>query len=242
MRFSAGYRLIDTAQAYDNELEIGTALSGSRALREEVFLVTKVHLRDIAPERVRRRTEDNLRHLKTDHIDLLLIHWPSRDVPLEATLDAFGCLRDEGKIHHIGVANFPSKLLRDALELEPAICCNQVEYHVFLSQTTILSVARAHGLHLMAYSATAKRNAAANPILQKIGRRHGRTETQVAIRWLVQQVGVSALLKTTSAVHLRENIEALHFALDETDMAQIASLSCGLRLVNRPWAPQWDNC
>lgn len=239
---SVGYRLIDTAQAYDNEQDIGAALSGSRVLREEIFLVTKVHLRDMAPERVRLRTEDSLRHLRTDYIDLLLVHWPSKDVPLEATLGAFRRLRDESKVHHIGVANFPSSLLRVALALEPAICCNQIEYHAFLSQTAILNVARTSGLHLIAYSATAKGNAAANPTLQRIGQKYGKTATQVSIRWLVQQVGVSALLKTTSAAHLQENMEALHFTLDEFDMAQISSLHCGLRLVNRPWAPQWDTC
>ena len=109
----------------------------------------------LAPADVRAAAESSLRKLRTDYVDLLLIHWPNASVPLEATLDAFLNLQAEGKTRHIGVSNFPPALLRRALDHAP-IFCNQVEYHPFLSQQPLLDVAREHDVLLTAYSPLAQ--------------------------------------------------------------------------------------
>src|SRR3954469_15494461 len=112
-----GYRHIDTAQAYDNEAEVGKALAASDIPRRELFLTTKLWREEFARDRVRSSAEGSLERLQVNCIDLLLLHWPNDEVPLEETLDALAQLRDDGLIRHFGVSNFPARMLRKALEI-----------------------------------------------------------------------------------------------------------------------------
>lgn len=150
-----GVRHIDTAEMYGNEAEVGRALHDAAIDRDAVFLTTKVWHTNLRPDDVRTAAEGSLRELQTDHVDLLLIHWPNASVPLEQTLDALLDLRAAGKTRHIGVSNFPPSLVRQALD-HTTIFCNQVEYHPFLSQAPLLDLARTHDFLLMAYSPLAK--------------------------------------------------------------------------------------
>jgi len=150
-----GYRHIDTAEMYGNEAAVGQGLQDADVDRDAVFLTTKVWHTHLAPGDVRTAAEASLRKLQTDYVDLLLIHWPNASVPLEATLDAFLDLHDEGKTRHIGVSNFPPALFRRALGHAP-VFCNQVEYHPFLSQQPLLEIAREHDVLLTAYSPLAQ--------------------------------------------------------------------------------------
>ena len=116
-----GYRQIDTARAYENEREVGRGIADSGVPRDEIFLTTKVPHTDAAPDLVERDAEESLERLGVDYVDLLLLHWPNPDVPLEQTLGALDRLRDDGRVRQIGVSNFPAGLLRQALEMAPAV-------------------------------------------------------------------------------------------------------------------------
>lgn len=150
-----GYRHIDTAEMYGNEAEVGHGLRNASVDRSTVFLTTKIWHTHLQPHDTRAAAEESLRKLQTEYVDLLLIHWPNPAVPLEATLDAMLELKAEGKTRHIGVSNFPPPLVRRALDYT-SIFCNQVEYHPFLSQASLLEMARDHDMLLTAYSPLAR--------------------------------------------------------------------------------------
>ncbi len=147
-----GYRHIDTARAYGNEVQVGQGLHDSGANRGEIFLTTKLWYTELRPIGVHDQIEHSLRELRTEYIDLLLIHWPNRRVPLAETLAAMLEARDAGRVRHLGVANFPSAMLREALEHAPLVC-NQIEYHPYLAQPQVLDShprARADGHRVLA--------------------------------------------------------------------------------------------
>lgn len=234
----SGYRHIDTAQAYGNEEEVGEAWTASAVEREELFITTKVAIPNLEPSKVRTTTHDSLKKLRTEFVDLLLIHWPSNDVPLEKTLDAMLRLRDEGKVRHLGVSNFTPEMVCRAAKHAP-IFANQVEYHPFLSQDELLGLADRLGYLLTAYSPIARGRVSSDETLVEIGHRHGKTPAQVALRWLIQQPNVAAIPKASSAKHRRENFDIFDFSLDEGEMERIFNLASGTRIVNPAWAPAW---
>src|SRR5690606_33953901 len=155
----------------------------------------------------------SLDRLRTDHVDLLLAHWPNEAVELEATLDAFQEVRARGKTRLIGVSNFPPALLEEALDLVPDLACDQVEYHPFLGQDTLLEVVRKHGLFLTAYSPIARGRVVHDQTLQEIAAVHGKSAVQVALRWLLQQDRVAAIPKSSDPERIRSNAEVFDFAL-----------------------------
>lgn len=234
-----GYRQVDTARAYENEAEVGAGIADSGVARDDVFLTTKVWIEDFEPDRLEAAAEDSLRQLGTDHVDLLLLHWPSPDVPLERTLRALVGLRDDGRIRELGLSNFPPGLLRQALQLAP-VFCDQVEYHPFLDQTRLLELARAEDVLVTAYSPLAHGRVPDDPTLTRIGRGHGKTAGQVALRWLLDQPGVSPIPKASSHERRVENWEVTDFELTPSEREEIDALPKDVRTANPPWAPDWD--
>jgi 2,5-diketo-D-gluconate reductase B len=245
-----GYRHLDTARFYENEMRVGIGMRESGVAREELFVTTKVLLNSVwalAPkptmtagrDSLRWATEDSLQRLDTDYLDLLLVHWPSHDVPLKRTLEAMTALQEEGLIRHVGVSNFPAGLLRRACELAP-IFCDQVEYHPLLSQDRLLAAARELGVLVTAHSPLARGRILEDETLQRIGARHGRTAAQVALRWLIEQPGVGAIPTAPTAAWRRENWAVLDFALTDADRAEIARLPKDVRTVDPPFAPDWE--
>ena len=236
-----GYRHIDTAERYGNEAAIGRALRASGLARPALFLTTKVWMNNLAGARIGPAVEASLDRLQTDHVDLLLIHWPEPAVPLGETLEAMMRLKEAGRTRAIGVSNFPVRLMREAVETVGApIACNQIEYHVHLGQAPVLDYARAHGIAVTAYSPLAKGRVREDPVLAGIGRKYGKNPGQVALRWLVQQAGVAAIPKASSPENLAANLALFDFALDAADLAAIAGLDHRRRLTQLPWAPEWD--
>ncbi len=236
-----GYRHIDTAEMYGNEAEIGRALAASKIDRKSVFITTKIWTNHLRARDVGPTAEASLRSLRTDYVDLLLIHWPNEAVPLGETLDAMRRLLESGKTRAIGVSNFPVRLMREAVETHKApIACNQVEYHVRLGQKPVLDYARAHGIAVTAYCPLGRGRLIDHPLLARIGKKHGKSASQVALRWLVQQPGVAAVPKASSERHLRANLEIFDFALDAEDNQAIARLSANDRIVDLGGGPEWD--
>ena len=221
-----GYRHFDTAEMYGNEAEVGAAIAGSRVDRGEVFVTTKVWPDHFRASDLRLAADASLRRLRTDYVDLLLLHWPSNSIPLEETVPALNEVAAQGKARAIGVSNFSVDLLRQAEALSDVpIACNQVQFHVFQPRRELLEYARPRGTAITAYSPLAKGRITDNPVLARIGTRYGKSASQVALRWLVQQDGVAAIPKASSERHLRANFEVFDFSLDADDLRAITALA-----------------
>jgi 2,5-diketo-D-gluconate reductase B len=219
-----GYRHIDTAQAYGNEREVGEAIAASGVAREHIWVTTKLPPGRLDAETVPVSVDRSLRDLRVDYLDLLLIHWPDPSVALEETLGAMRKLQEQGVVRHLGVSNFPIPLLDQALRLAP-ILCNQVEYHPFLSQSRLLKRAQEADFALVAYSPLARGKVSGNAVLRRIGHQHGKTASQVALRWLLQQDKVAPIPKAASVAHIEENYAIFDFELSPSECAAIHALA-----------------
>jgi 2,5-diketo-D-gluconate reductase B len=236
-----GYRHIDTAQAYDNEREVGEGLRASRVKRDELFVTTKVWTTHFAPNDLERSTKESLTKLRLSEVDLLLLHWPNPHVPLTETLGALAHVKQLGMARHIGVSNFTVALIEEAVAVCPEpLVCDQVEYHPYLDQTKVKEGCARHGLALVAYSPIAKGRIKGDQTLVQIGQAHGKTAAQVCLRWLVQQ-NVAAIPRTSRIERLSENIEIFDFALSDDEMHLISQMNSPKgRLTDFGFAPKWD--
>ena len=238
-----GYRHIDTAQIYGNEAAVGAGLAAAGVPRQDVFLTTKVWVETYRTDRFRPSVEDSLRRLGTDHVDLLLLHWPNQAVPLEEQIENLNAVRKAGLARHIGISNFNTALMEEAVRLSPApLVTNQVEYHPYLSQRPVLETARKLGMSVTAYYGMADGEVPADTLLADIGARHDKSAAQVTLRWLVQQSGLIALSKTVSVARAAENAAIFDFSLTEAEMTAIHALARqDGRLVSPDGlAPEWD--
>ncbi len=234
-----GYRHVDTARAYGNEREVGRAIADSGVPRDELWLTTKVWRDDAAGGDVERVFVEQLADLRVDYVDLLLLHWPA-EPPLVQTLGAMEELRARGVVRHVGVSNFPSHLLRQALDLAP-IFTDQVEYHPYLPQGAVMHECLEHDVLLTAYSPFAHGYVHDDPVLREIGARHGKSAGQVSLRWLLDQPHVAAIPKASSHERRAENLDVFDFELDDDERAAVAALSRRhLRTASPEWAPDWD--
>ena len=236
-----GYRHIDTAQAYDNETEVGQGFRASGLGRDEVFITTKVWWTNLAPRELERSAKASLVDLGLDHLDLLLLHWPNPAVPLAEFSVLLARLKTAGLTRHIGISNFTAALTEEAVRVcrEPLVT-NQIEYHPYLDQSTVMATCARLGLAVTAYSPIARGEVASDPVLTRIGEAHGKSAVQVTLRWLVQQ-GVVAIPRTSNRERLRENLAIFDFELSAAEMAAISDLARpDGRQVNVSWAPKWD--
>ena len=236
-----GYRHIDTAEMYGNEEAIGAAIAGSGIVRGDLHVTTKVWHENLAPDAIRRAFDASLKKLRLDHVDLYLVHWPSRQMNLPEIFETLLKLRQDGRTRAIGVANFNLALLKTVVEVIKApIACNQIEYHVMLDQTPVRRYLAAKAIPLVAYCPLAQGKAASDPTLLTIGRKHGASAAQVALKWLLDQDGVAAIPKASRPESQKANLDALHIGLDDEDLKAIAALPKDKRCVNPGFAPAWD--
>jgi 2,5-diketo-D-gluconate reductase B len=241
MAIEVGYRHIDTAQVYENEAEVGRGWTAAGIPRGELFITTKISRTGNAAAEVAAGVETSLKKLRTDYVDLLLIHWPTDAVPMAETLDAMEKLKSAGKIRALGVSNFTVGHMREAVErLGHRIACNQIEYHPFLAQRRVIDYARSHGIAITAYCPLARGKLMGHPVAERIAEKHGKTANQIGLRWLLEQPEVMAIPKTGSLAHARENIGLFDFALDAEDRRALDALAANTRLVSPAWAPKWD--
>lgn len=223
---SVGYRLIDTAQAYLNEEGVGTAIAKSGVPREDIFLVTKVWISNNGEEKAAASIDESLRKLRTDYIDLLLIH--------QAYGDVFGTWRamekayKAGKVHAIGVSNFQAARFFDFahyVDIKPMV--NQLQCNVLCQQTGIEPILCGTDTKMMAWGPLGGQGAEGivkNPELAAIGARYGKTAAQVALRWLTQ-CGIIAIPKSTHKERMEQNINIFDYSLTSNEMQQIATLN-----------------
>lgn len=223
---NVGYRLIDTAQAYQNEEGVGAAWRKSGIKREDLFLVTKVWISNAGEEKAYKSIDESLRKLQTEYIDLLLIH--------QAYGDVFGTWRAmekayrEGKVRAIGVSNFQAGRFFDFahyVELKPMV--NQLQCNALAQQTCIEPIHAEFGTKVMAWGPLGGQGAEGivkSEVLAAIGAKYGKTAAQVALRWLTQR-GIVAIPKSTHKERMAQNFDIFDFSLSEDDMSQIATLN-----------------
>lgn len=238
-----GYRHIDTAEMYENEDAVGTALRASGVPREKVFVTSKVWHDHLRPADMQRAAESSLKRLGLDRLDLYLIHWPSREVPVREAVRALNAVLRQGLTRAIGISNHTVAMVEEAVAASEApLAVNQVEYHPYLDQSKLLATLRRHGMGLTAYAPIAKGKVAADPAIRRIAERHGATPAQVALAWHLAQDGVLAIPRTTRPERLAENFGALDVRLDEAEMGEIFALARpDGRMISPAFAPDWDD-
>ncbi len=233
-----GYRMIDTAQAYFNEEGVGNAIKKCGVPRNELFIVTKVWISNSGYERAKASIEESLRKLKTDYIDLLLIHQPFGDY--YGTWRAMEEAYKAGKLRAIGVSNFyPDRFidLAEFSEIPPMV--NQVETHVFNQQTEAQKIMQQYGTHIMSWGpfAEGRNNLFSNETLRSIGDKYGKSVAQTALRYLIQR-GVIVIPKSVRKERMEQNIDVFDFALSGEDMQRIGQLDLGHSLFFSHYDPQ----
>lgn len=239
-----GYRSIDTAQMYENELDVGEAIADLDVPRADLAITTKVHPDNFAEDRFMASVEQSLRDLKIDHVDVLLLHWPPLDGDIRPSLKLLQKARSQGLAHHIGVSNYTAQMMRDAVSIcDEPLATNQVEFHPLLDQTILLKAAGETGIPLSSYCSVARGEVFKHPLFAEIGASYGKSAGQVVLGWILQQ-GVSINTMSTRPDNIRANFDIMDFVLSCVDMARISRLTAtNFRIVGSdkvPWAPTWD--
>jgi 2,5-diketo-D-gluconate reductase B len=240
----AGFRHIDTAQIYQNEAGVGEGWLASGVARAKVFITTKIWVANYGPERFESSVNESLLRLQSDYIDLLLLHWPNEEIPLKNQIERLNALVDRGIVRYIGVSNFNTALLQQAVPLSRhPLITHQLEYHPFLNQRNVMHTTRALGMTATAYCPMAVGRVLTEPVLLDIARHHQRSVAQIVLRWVIQQPGMIALSRTTKLSRIAENLAVFDFELEPIEMTHIRALARpDSRIVDPPGlAPQWDS-
>ena len=239
-----GYRVIDTAQIYENEAEVGEAIAASGIARDELFITSKIWVANFARDRLIDSLKESLRKLRTDYLDLTLIHWPSPEdqVPVEEFMGALLEARQLGLTRQIGVSNFTIDLMKQAIAAIGAehIATNQIELHPYLQNRKVVEFAQRHGIQITSYMTLAYGEVLKDPVIQQIAERLHATPAQVTLAWAMQ-LGYAVIPSSTKRANLESNLHACALTLSEADMALIAGLERGHRLTSpKGIAPHWD--
>lgn len=228
-----GYRHFDTAQIYLNEQHLGKAISEAGIPREEIFITTKVWNQNQSEKRMLPSFEKSLEKLRTDYVDLLLLHFPVSETRRDAW-KRMEEIKKSGRAKSIGVSNYTIRHLKELLSecrIKPAV--NQVELHVFLQQQELIGYCKENDIVIEAYSPLVHGNGMDNPVLQAIAEKHRKSVAQVMIRWCIEK-GAVPLPKSTHKDRIKENIEVFNFSLDSEDMLKISKLDKDFRTA---WDP-----
>jgi 2,5-diketo-D-gluconate reductase B len=239
-----GYRTIDTAQIYDNEAEVGQAVAASGIARDQLFLTTKIWVEHMSADKLLPSLMQSLDKLRTDHVDLTLIHWPAPEhgIAVEECMTALAQAQQQGLTRRIGVSNFNIDLTRQAIAAvgKEAIATNQIELSPYLQNRKLAGFLQDEGIHVTSYMTLAYGKVLHDPLLADIARRHQATVAQVALAWAMQ-LGYSVIPSSTRRENLASNLQAMQLRLSAEDMAAIASLERNGREVNPAGlAPAWD--
>jgi diketogulonate reductase-like aldo/keto reductase len=228
-----GYRLIDTASMYNNEVQVGMGVRASGIPRHEIFVTTKVNNNQQGYDQTLRAFEESMKKLDIGHIDLYLLHWPIKETRKE-TWKAMERLYDEKLVRGIGVANYLEPFLDELAtygNVMPAV--DQVEFSPWLYLKDLLTRTQKDGIALQAYTPLARGKKFDAPLLQALKVKYSKTEAQLVLRWILQ-LGVSAIPKSSNPARIEENFGALDFTLSQEDMILMASLHEGFRVVDDP--------
>jgi len=230
MAIQLGYRLIDTAELYGNEDEIGKAMRGFD--RSGLFITSKVSSAHLSTNDLIDACRRSLDHLGTGYLDLYLIHWPNDAIPIEYTMEGMEYLVQQRAVRSVGVSNFDVGRLREAIAASNVPICNdQVEYHPYRPRREIPEFCREHNIALTAYCPLAKGAVLRDPVLTRIGRRHGKSAAQISLRWLLHR-GAIVIPKAGSLNHLKENIDLDGWELSVGEMQEIDNIGIEAKVVD----------
>jgi diketogulonate reductase-like aldo/keto reductase len=232
----AGYRLLDTATRYDNEVEVGEAVRASSVPRDELFVTSKLPGADHGYNEALRSVEGSLERLGLDRLDLFLIHWPQPPIgKFVETWKAFIRMREEGSVSSIGVSNFlPEHVdsIVSATGVSPAV--NQVELHPFLPQQEQRAADARHGTVTQSWTPLGRgTELLERPEITETADKHGRTPAQVVLRWHLQ-IGAAPIPKSATPERFRSNLDVFDFELDDVDLERIGTLETGHRIGGNP--------
>ena len=239
-----GYRHIDAAAMYENESEVGSGIVDSGVDRKEIFLTTKINTIEVNNEGIVDAFHKSLSDLKTDYVDLLLIHWPAFSTNLGDMLEIMYGIKESKKAKAIGVSNFNTTLLNECSRLGfEDIYCNQVEYHPFLSQEILLKKMNEMGVIPVAYCPLCRGDVTKDSVIIELSEKYNKTPSQVTLRWIIQQNAV-VIPKSAKKRRLKENIDIYDFEIENQDMDRIHNLARDQRLVpntdTNPLLGAWD--
>ena len=239
-----GYRAIDTAQIYENEAEVGQAIAESGVARADLFITTKIWVPNMAQDKLVPSLKDSLAKLRTDYVDLTLIHWPApgNGVSIAECMGALADAKSQGLTRQIGISNFPIAETRAAIDAvgADAIATNQIELSPYLQNAALTAFLKEQGIHVTSYMTLAYGKVLKDPVIQQIAQRHNATPAQVALAWALQR-GYSVIPSSTKRDNLASNLLALQLRLTDEDMAQIAALERNGREVSPDGlAAKWD--
>ena len=239
-----GYRAVDTAQIYENEAAVGLALEESAIPRNELFITTKIWIENLSKDKLLPSLKKSLKKLRTDYVDLTLIHWPSPNdaVSVEEFMQALLDAKTQGLTREIGISNFTIPLMEKAIAAVGAenIATNQIELSPYLQNRKVVDWAKQHGIHITSYMTLAYGNALKDDVILRIAGKHNATAAQVILAWAMDE-GYAVIPSSTKRENLETNLAALDLKLDEEDKRAIAALECNDRLVSpEGLAPDWD--
>lgn len=239
-----GYRVIDTAQIYGNEAEVGQAIAESGVARKDLFITTKIWTDNYAKDKLVPSLKDSLAKLRTDHVDLTLIHWPSpgNAVPVAEFMGALAEAKAQGLTKQIGVSNFNIALMKEAIAAVGAkeIATNQIELHPYLQNRKVVAFAKSQGIHITSYMTLAYGKVITDPVIEAIAKAHGATTAQVVLAWAMQ-LGYAVIPSSTKRANLEGNLKAQQLRLTDAEMAQMAALDRNERLTDPAGlSPAWD--
>ncbi|VVE20491.1 2,5-didehydrogluconate reductase B [Pandoraea capi] len=240
-----GYRAIDTAQIYGNEAEVGQAIAESGVARKDLFLTTKIWVENYSKDKLTASLEDSLAKLRTDYVDLTLIHWPApgNGVSLDEFMTALADAKAKGLTRQIGISNFNIDLTKQAIAAvgRDAIATNQIELSPYLQNPKLVGFLQEQGIHVTSYMTLAYGKVLGDATLRAIAERHQATPAQVALAWALQR-GFSVIPSSTRRENLASNLLAQTLRLTDDDMAQIAALDRNGREVSPDGlAARWDD-
>ncbi|MFT6404230.1 MAG: 2,5-diketo-D-gluconate reductase B [Marinomonas primoryensis] len=243
MALEEGYRHIDTAQIYGNEAEVGQAIADSNTPRDELFITTKVWFEAFSEDKFIDSVKESLTKLKTDYVDLLLIHWPSPqdEVDMALYLNELKKSKEMGFAREIGVSNFTIAQTQQALDIlgEDELFTNQIEVHPYLQNDKLVCFCQANGIQVTGYMPFAYGKVLANETLKTIAEKHEVSTAQLVIQWLAQR-DIVTIPSSTKRKNLASNFEKVSIILSDADMKRIAELDCNDRQANPDFAPEWD--
>jgi 2,5-diketo-D-gluconate reductase B len=239
-----GYRVIDTAQIYGNEAEVGIAIAASDVPRQELFITTKIWTDNFAADKLIPSLKESLTKLQTDYVDLTLIHWPSPQgkVSVREFMTALLEAKEQGLTKQIGISNFTVALMQEAIDVVGAqnIATNQIELHPYLQNRKVAEFAGQHGIQITSYMTLAYGEVLKDPVIEQVAKRHDATPAQVTLAWAMQ-LGYAVIPSSTKRANLESNLKACDLTLSDDDMAEIAALDRGHRLTSpASLAPKWD--
>jgi len=229
----SGYRHFDTAQAYTNEQMLGKAWKESNLKREDIFITTKIHIKNFSKKKLIPSFEESLEKLQTDYVDLLLLHFPVTVLRKNAWAKMEE-IAESKRARSIGVSNYTVRHLEELFKyskIRPVI--NQVELHVFLQQPELRKFCKENNIQVEAYSPLARAHILDNPVVQKIAEKHDKSYTQIMLRWLIDN-DLVIIPKSVNPKRIQENIDLFDFKLDETDLAELEEVDQDKRFC---WSP-----